>query len=269
MGLSNFIQKIKNSFKTVPFDPSCFDHPTANKVSWSPQKRGGSNFKTRKLTTVSSTKLVYKASKVMILFGGIFIVFPMFFIFPLFFNSDSISINFFEFIPFLIPFIFPIVGILLIYYFNRPIVIDKQLGYLYKSYKKPINGLNIAKGKNWVALKDVVALQLLSERVSSKNSSYTSYEINLVFEDASRYNVVDHGKLSSIEDDSKVISEFLGVPVWNKMTSETYTPSIKKEVSDNTYDSTGRYDDEPFVDLNKDKEVDLDEPYDSLKRRKM
>lgn len=52
------------------------------------------------------------------------------------------------------------------------------------------------------------------------------------------------------------------------MNSKTYIPKYTKPVSDQ-YDSSGRYDDEPFVDLNEDKDSNLDEPYNSLKRREL
>ena len=78
--------------------------------------------------------------------------------------------------------------------------------------------------------------------MQSKNSSYTSYELNFVFEDGSRYNVIDHAKYESIQKEAIMISEFLGVPLWNAHSLETYTPMNRKRDMDTDapYDSTAR-----------------------------
>ena len=287
MGLSKIIQGIKDAFQPEkPFDASCFNHPTALKVSWSPKKGGGSNFKTRVLKQESSTKLVYKGSKGIIIFGSIFILLPLFFIIPIFTKLDEIVLSSFNDLFIIVPFIFPTVGVLLIYFGSKPIVIDKKLGYLYKSYKTPAIGINVTPNKKWISLNEVIALQILSERIKSKNSSYYSYEINFVFKDATRHNVVDHGKLSAIENDALIISIFLGVPIWNKMTGKTTLPedtAYNDGISH--YDSKGQYDDSykqydsdsRYVDPSENDRYssssqdnnDLDEPYDSLKKRKL
>ena len=59
------------------------------------------------------------------------------------------------------------------------------------------------------------AVQLIDERVSAKDGSFRSYEMNLVFNNCSRINIVDHGSLSAIRQDSRMLSEFLRVPIWD------------------------------------------------------
>ncbi len=58
------------------------------------------------------------------------------------------------------------------------------------------------------------ALQLISEYVSGK-SSYYSYELNLVLDDGSRINVVDHGNLAAIREDAGKLALFLAKPLWD------------------------------------------------------
>lgn len=128
MGLSEFIQSIKNSFKVVPFDPSCFDHPTASKVSWSPKKGGGTSYKTRTLNTESSSKLVYKGSKRGKMLGSIFIIVPIIIMASVFISIDELAADLSDLSGFFIPLTVLTIGIFVIYYSNRPIVIDKQLG---------------------------------------------------------------------------------------------------------------------------------------------
>ena len=64
-------------------------------------------------------------------------------------------------------------------------------------------------------LSEVKAIQVLRERISSKNGSYYSYEINLVLADASRINVIDHGKHEAVIDDAELLATTLGVPLWD------------------------------------------------------
>ncbi|RWX50781.1 hypothetical protein VU01_12641, partial [Candidatus Electrothrix marina] len=51
--------------------------------------------------------------------------------------------------------------------------------------------------------------------MSGNKSSYCSYEINLVLQDGSRINVVDHGKKNRIREDAHALAEFLGKPLWD------------------------------------------------------
>jgi hypothetical protein len=56
---------------------------------------------------------------------------------------------------------------------------------------------------------------LWSEFVSGSKNSYHSYELNLVLNDGSRINVVDHGNLERLRSDASTLSRFLDKPVWD------------------------------------------------------
>ena len=56
---------------------------------------------------------------------------------------------------------------------------------------------------------------MITERCTGKNSSYYSYELNLVLDDGSRINVVDHGDLGRVVRDGSAVAAFLDVPFWN------------------------------------------------------
>lgn len=90
-----------------------------------------------------------------------------------------------------------------------------------------------------------------------------------VFKDASRYNVIDHGHKASLIEDAVTLSNFLEVPLWNKITGKTHMP--------NTVSSSGSYDSLQARDSgrsssklvhSRSKTDDLDEDYDSTKPRK-
>lgn len=73
------------------------------------------------------------------------------------------------------------------------------------------------KKGNKIDLDKIHALQLIKKQFSYKKIAHTCYELNLVLEDASRLHLVDYDKLSHIKKDSKIISDFLKVKVWEKI----------------------------------------------------
>ena len=50
---------------------------------------------------------------------------------------------------------------------------------------------------------------------SGDKSRYYSYELNLVLEDGSRLNVIDHGNVEAIRADAQKLAAFLGKPLWD------------------------------------------------------
>ncbi len=242
MGFKSFIEKLTKGATPVPVDTSIFNDPLADKTPWTPQARGGASFKTRTLKKISSSELHYKGSTGGLVFALIFTIMPLIIIVGVF-SSGFFGIN--NDIKFFMIFflIFPAVGFYLLYKHLQPVVLDKRSGYFYKSFKKPVNSLQRSTKKNQIKLKTIAALQVISEYVKTDKSSYTSYELNFVFEDGSRYNVVDHAKYEAIREDAIVISEFLGVPYWDAVSQENYIPKNNKSM------------------------VDTDAPYDSTKRR--
>ena len=71
------------------------------------------------------------------------------------------------------------------------------------------------KLKNWTALNDIHALQVLSELCQSNKGPYNSYELNLVLKTGKRISVIDHSHLHKICEEADRLSTFLGKPVWD------------------------------------------------------
>ena len=187
------------------------------KVDKSPLKSGGASFKTNVLIKESSSKLLYKPSIGVALFNFLFLAIGLgvlfFGLYPLFNNGfDFASVEWFLI---LFGLIFATAGGFMFYFFYMPRVFDKQLGVFYKAYKPAIHNRNTKASKTQIPLKSIVAIQLIGEHVKSDKGSYKSFELNLVLEDGSRKNVVDHGNLKSIIDDAHVLSDFLRVPIWH------------------------------------------------------
>ncbi|MBC3846473.1 hypothetical protein H8K90_08785 [Winogradskyella echinorum] len=193
-----------------------------SKVSTKPLKSGGASFKTNVLVEKSSSKYVYKPSIGAALFSFIFLAVGLgvlfYGLFPLFkSNYETTSINWFLLVFGLI---FSSAGGVLFFNFYKPRVFDKQLGVYYKAYNVDIHKIRKDTSNKYIILKSIVALQIIGEHVKSDKGSYKSFELNLVLEDASRKNVVDHGNLKSIIDDAHVLSQFLNVPIWHAKSND-------------------------------------------------
>ena len=192
-----------------------------NNVDVNPLNSGGANFKTHALVKKSSSKLAYRPSIGGALFSFVFLavglcvvclyIFSYFKLFSIPFPGNWMMLLFGS--------IFGSVGGYLCYRSYMPRVFDKQLGLYYKTYKVDLQNSRKASNKQ-TPLNAIVAIQIISEYISSSDSSYNSFELNLVLGDGSRKNVVDHGNLKSIVDDAHIISEFLNVPIWHSKSSE-------------------------------------------------
>jgi len=189
-----------------------------NNVDISPLKPGGSNFKTHILVEKSFSKITYTPSLGGILFVLLFFSVGIgFIIYNLFFESGQMNEpSLFNFIGLAFGFIFASTATYMIFHLFLPRVFDKQLGFYYKSYKFKPHERNL---KNQFSLNNIIALQIIGETISNDNGSYGSFELNLVLNDNSRRNVVDHGNLKSIIDDAHILSDFLNVPIWHAKSS--------------------------------------------------
>jgi hypothetical protein len=73
----------------------------------------------------------------------------------------------------------------------------------------------LTQGKKSFDLRNAEAIQLIREYVRGDESSYYSYELNLICSDGSRMNIVDHGALRKLREDSALLAEYLSIPVWD------------------------------------------------------
>ncbi len=193
--------------------------------SFQPLKWWWSNFKTHKLIIDTYWNIIFK---VWTLFPTIFVwIFsiPIVITLIIFFSyiiSNFNNLNTTE----LINYVFPIllfssfsipIGIIFYFLFVSKIF-DFQNWYYYNlRYQKNIYSLlNNEKYKNKIiAINQIHALQIIKERVQSKNSSYYSYELNLILKDSNRMNVIDHGNLETIRQNAEQLANRLWVKIWD------------------------------------------------------
>lgn len=197
-----------------------FQDPVALTTEWSPLKSGGTNFKTHRLKRIHAQRMEFRCSLGMLLFGGVFLLIgigaltgcvhalihrgpvtdgAIFFILPLF-GLVFGGVGFFSLRSAMVPRVF-----------------DLSHGYYCRDRRKPEQSFDVSAIRDHVRLDQIHALQLISERCSGKNSSYSSYELNLVLTDGSRLNVVDHGGRQAILRDAEALSDFLGKPLWSQI----------------------------------------------------
>ena len=215
--MDRIYQAALNHAKELPHLQEVFEQdPIAEQTQWIPAAGGGANFKTKTLVQLGPDRLSFQATTKGKIFPLIFVFMGSLVCLSGFFSVGAAAI--------LVPFggIFVLAGSLLYHYFTKPINFDRGLNLYWRGKKDPSD--TTAKGV--IQLQDVHAIQLVSERIrsqsssssrshSSRRSSYYSYELNLVLHDATRINVVDHGKLSVIRQDADRLADFLDIPVWD------------------------------------------------------
>jgi hypothetical protein len=187
------------------FDPAELNDPVALKTSWSPLKRGGTNFRTHALFPLTPQRMEFQptvASKVVgwVFLGVGVLVELVAVVLVLLAQLDLVvAIGLLLF-----GLVFVVVGVLLKRFIGRPITFDLATRVCARG--KP--------GAADVSLGSLHALQVVSEYCSGQSSFY-SYELNLVMNDGTRHNVVDHGSLDALRSDAAQLARFLRVPLWD------------------------------------------------------
>ncbi len=201
------------------FDPAEFNDVLALQTNWDPVCRGGSNFRTRRLVQHDLNRVEFRPTAGAIMFGSIFGILGgvsfCFAVMTLFSNTASEMTKPEALIPGIVGLVFMAIAIWMIRSFTAPIIFDLRNGCFWKGRISPMQIANPNELKCFSRLESVHTLQLISEFCSGKDSSYFSYELNLILKSGDRINVFDHGNLKSARSDAKKLAEFLGCPLWD------------------------------------------------------
>ncbi len=106
----------------------------------------------------------------------------------------------------------------LFYFLYRSYLFDFQSWYFYDTrYAKKLFELiqNEKYKDKIISLNEIEALQVVSERVHGKNTSYTSYELNMILKNSSRVNIIDHWNLEEIRKNASELANKLWVKVYD------------------------------------------------------
>lgn len=210
----DFIPDFHDESSAASSSPESHGEYPAN-LSWQPLKGGGTNLLTHKLKEISSDRVAFRPTVGGVMFGVAFAL-PGLAMLGFGLKGAILGGEPYEgrYILILAGLIFAVAGIFLIRSVTRRITFDQRKGYYWRG-KLPANPTHSEEG-HFVRLDDIVGLQLISEHISGSESSYHSYELNLVLHDGSRRNVVDHGKADRLAEDAQKLAFFLGVPVWDR-----------------------------------------------------
>lgn len=186
-----------NSYKGPNIDPAQFGDPVALSTEWNSMFGMSASYATHILVEKDTDTFVYKTTPkhIALCFG--YTLIAGFALFMTIFSAHNLF-------GAVICGLFLGVGILLIRDSLGPMIFDKKREIFIKGWKlkKQIDK------KTFVRLHDIHAIQLLENR--------TGAELNLILKDGSRVNVITQRSKRQIRVDGKLISRFLGVPVWDK-----------------------------------------------------
>ena len=217
--LRKLMQKLANLQDAgETFDPTIFGDPIAEQTEWAPARGGGANFRTHKLVEVSSDRVEFRAAAGARVFYLVFLIIGLAVGIGFSFvqiSSGTFGLNVESIMPPAIGLVFAVVGGCMLYFGTAPIVFDTRKGYFWKGRKAPDDVFDKRTLKHFAKLDSIHALQLISEYCRGNKSSYYSYELNLVMEDGSRMNVVDHGNQAKLREDAQTLSTFLDKPAWD------------------------------------------------------
>ncbi|MGF1688452.1 hypothetical protein L4C36_17490 [Photobacterium japonica] len=204
MSSVNRVQHINiNRFELKSADT---DDPVSKRISWNPLAPGGSSFKSQTMTVLGDTIEIKESasSKLMLSFfwiTGLVLCYVAS-------QTDSEG----WWITMFIGVVFTVVGLAATFLFFETLTFDKAQGVYFRGQYEP--GMTSVNRQKQGQLADIYSLQILSEHLHSGISPFISYELNLVFENGERVNVMDHGDLSALEDSAMRLAELTHVPIW-------------------------------------------------------
>ncbi len=191
------------------------DDPIAAETDWSAAASGGTNFRTHRLVQLSPVRAEFRLAFGAMLFCWIFCVLGLGAIgFGLATLLGAIPKGPPWWLITPIGLVFASVGVGMWWSMARPRVFDMQDLWYWRG-KRPTDRDAVEACKHAAPLDRVHAIQIISEHCRGNDSSYYSYEVNLVLHDGSRVNVIDHGSLKHIRKDAQTIADLIGVPVWD------------------------------------------------------
>jgi hypothetical protein len=184
-----------------------------SKTSRNPMIRGGSNIKTMELRRIGNNQIDFSITSVAIGFLSFFFILGLVTMALTLFhgsipNSNSAIAIF-------------VLGSLFLLFSTIAFIFGNKFTFKNNNGKLSFSKSNFVSSS--VSTKKIYAIQFLEKIISgdSDSSPYTCYEVNIVFEDASRKNILNYGgkikHFESILRDATILVEFLNVPFWNNM----------------------------------------------------
>nr|WP_086939673.1 hypothetical protein [Thaumasiovibrio occultus] len=195
--------------------------PVAAKVGWNRVEVRGSNFKTHTVRGKKRALSICQTFRSMLL-ASVFLVFALIvalLLVPIIWESERP-----EYLWIVVVICLPLSAVTLSAWSHyRYYVFDKEQGIYYRRKKQSPPLERNKQGK----LTDIYALQMVEKRVSrsSGSTSFQCYELNLVFADGERVNVLNHADQYALVTAAEQLATFLDVQLWQGYTTDgTQTP---------------------------------------------
>ena len=214
--------KSRSPIEVPPVDPAAFGDPFAQEIDWKPLGAGGASGPTRMHSIVADgpDRLLIRGDSRLQFAGYPIIAIGLVIVG---FGVAALSTGFGAFlVRALVGVVVAVVGYVLVDQATTPIVFDRAHDLYQRGNPRAPKLLRTVTGYAVHRLSDVRAIQILQKVESSTSSTsrarftyYLLYEVNLVLEDRSRVNVLQHGQKASIRSEAAQLAEFVGVPVWD------------------------------------------------------
>lgn len=180
-------------------------------VSWAPAKIGGAMFQTSVFRVKNESSLVISPSSMFKILVPIVIL--------------ALSI-----LPFLSSIIFKtqpsLIIILVVICFDIIMIIVYLKGLKLVEINKQTDsikqGFSLQTAKTLKKISEIKFIQIVEQLIPQKRNYYYSYEINLVYSDDTRFNLVDHSELNIVQRDARLLKQFIEKPIYtiNSQTNE-------------------------------------------------
>lgn len=192
------------------------DDPVALKVDWSPASLDGANYRNKEMKVLSD-KVIIKKTIGALGFGILFIVMGSV---GLLIGINVINNDIYSGVFMLLGGVGIVAVGILASISDKKITIDKSNGFYYRG--KVSKRLNSQDRTQQGYIEDIYAIQTIEKEKSFKVRddpqihTYISYEINLVFKDGERMNLMKSAKEKYMDDSAKALSVFLNIPLWKE-----------------------------------------------------
>ncbi len=181
-----------------------------SRVAPEPLVSGGTNLIVQRLDTADPEYWEFRMTVSYRWITGVILLFGVSVMGSVFFQKD------FPMCIFMILFggMFLLVGLVTLSYGRRRACFDFGSGCCWRG-KGRFHGGDMEKRPDYLPLREIAALQIIRKICRGyKGCSYCSYELNLVKNDGSRINILNHGGRKAVEEDARLLAERLKVPVW-------------------------------------------------------
>ena len=208
------------------------DDKVVSLTKWSPLSHGGQSFKSHKLVQVDDDHIEFRMSlqsAMVYMYITLLGLFTM--VLSVFGNIMGFSGSGSPLIFFAVGLLFSAVGLFLYYKAKTKVSISRTYPAIYNGDIDPAQAINPNTIDGFKPLHKLHSIQVLQKYIESTikdtNNSYFSYEINLIMNDGTRINVVDHGNRKAIIKQSNKLAEFLDVPLWRVVWDESSGSTYK------------------------------------------